>query len=254
MSQSLDRALAILRLAGEGPKTINELSQALDVHPTTALRLVQSLKKERFLQPAGTGNYVLGSALIDLGQRALEATDLRTLARPFLMRLSEVTTETVHLATLEGLDITYVDKVESQHAVRIESRVGRVVLKHCTGVGKAILSLLPERELEAHYPTIDFHRFTATTITDRAAFDRELLLTKQRGYAVDDEEHEPGICCVAVPILSASGHVSGSLSVSAPVSRMGLTELLGFREEIEKAAMEISETLGYRRGPAAIAR
>lgn len=236
----------ILKLVGDGPKTITQLGQHLDVHATTALRLVRTLKDDRFLEPVGDGTYRLGSTLIDLGQRALEENDLRTVGHSHLVRLNEITNETVHSAALDGTVITYVDKVESRHPVRIESYVGREVLKHCTGVGKAILSFLPEDELEHHLAGMDFAYFTPTTITDRDSFRNELELTRERGYAVDDEEHEPGICCVAVPIFSATGRVTQSLSVSAPSSRMTLSQLLQFLPDIKHTAEEISEALGYR--------
>ena len=246
MSQSLERALRILRLVGEGPKTITELGRQLDVHATTALRLVRTLRDDRFLEPVGDGTYRLGSTLMDLGQRAIEGNDLRTVGHAHLVRLNEVTNETVHSAALNGTVITYVDKVESRHPVRIESYIGREVLKHCTGVGKAILSFLPEEELDRHMASMDFEYFTPTTITDCDAFRRELKLTRERGYAVDDEEHEPGICCVAVPIFSASGRVTHSLSVSAPSSRMTISQLLEFLPETKQTGEAISEALGAR--------
>lgn len=246
MSQSLERGMMILTLIGSKPKSVAELSAALDVHPTTALRLVQSLRKMHLVSVLADGRYSLGPALIGLGNQALESSDLRTLARPYLRALNEATTETVHMAALIGNDIMYVDKVEARHSVRIESRVGLVVLKHCTGVGKAILSGLPEAELLRQYETIDFTRFTPATITSREELGRELELTRARGYSVDDGEHEADICCVAVPVWAASGEVTGSVSVSAPVSRMDLPRLLQFLPEISRAAAGISSTLGYR--------
>jgi DNA-binding IclR family transcriptional regulator len=246
MSQSLERALAILNLVSDEPRTITQLGTELDVHPTTALRLVRSLRQQRFLETAGDGKYKLGSALIALGQRALEENDLRTAGRSHLVRLNEITSETVHSAALDGTVITYVDKVESRHPVRIESHVGRAVLKHCTGVGKAILSFLPPDELEPHLAGMEFERFTPTTITDPDEFRRELALSKERGYAVDDEEHEIGICCVAVPIFSPGGKVSRSVSVTAPSSRASLSQLLEFLPEIKQTGAAISEALGYR--------
>jgi DNA-binding IclR family transcriptional regulator len=239
--------MTILTMIGSKPTSVAELSVALDVHPTTALRLVQSLRKSHFVQLLDDGRYSLGPALISLGHQALESSDLRTLARPFLSELNAATTETVHMAALMGTDILYVDKVAAQHAVRIESRVGHVVLKHCTGVGKAILSCLSEVELEAQYKTIDFRRFTPTTITTREALDRELELTRERGYSIDDEEHEAEICCVAVPVWSAGGEVMGSISVSAPESRMSLPRLLEYLPDIQKAASGVSSRLGYRK-------
>jgi IclR family KDG regulon transcriptional repressor len=247
VSQSLERALAILGLVGDEPKTITQLARDLDVHATTALRMVRTLKQERFLESVGDGTYRLGSALIDLGQRALEGNDLRTRAHEHLAALNEITNETVHMAVLHGLGISYVDKVESRHPVRIESQVGRLVLKHCTGVGKAILSFLPADQLEAHLAGMEFQHFTPTTIVDEVVFRRELEVTRERGYAIDDEEHEPGICCVAVPVFAASGLVIGSVSVSAPSSRMPLSHLLEFLPEIKRTGEAVSESGGYRK-------
>jgi DNA-binding IclR family transcriptional regulator len=150
------------------------------------------------------------------------------------------------MAALQGRDILYIDKVEALHAVRIESRVGKVVLKHCTGVGKAILSALPGPELEAQLATIDFARYTETTITTPEALRHELEVTRIRGYAIDDHEHEAEISCVAVPVFSATRAVIGSISVSAPSSRVPLTRLLEHLPEIRSTAAGISAALGYR--------
>lgn len=245
MSQSLERGLYILELIGSQPRSITELSVKLEVHPTTALRLVHDLRKWHFVQILPDGNYGLGPVLIGLGHEAIRTNDLRLRARPFLLALNEETTETVHLAALDMLDIMYVDKVEARHAVRIESHVGRVVLKHCTGVGKAVLSCLTEAQRAEHYAGMDFRRYTSKTITDRAELDRDLALTRERGYAVDDEEHEQEICCAAVPIFSATGVVAGSVSVTAPVSRLPLSHLVEYLPQIQRAAEGISGVLGY---------
>ena len=246
MSQSLERGMEILTLIGSKPKSVAELSGALGVHPTTALRLVHSLRKSHFVSVLDDGRYSLGPALIGLGHQALESSDLRTLARPFLCELNETTTETVHMAALFGTDIVYVDKVEAKYSVRIESRVGSVVLTYCTGVGKAVLSCLNETDLAEQCKTIDFHRFTATTITSLEALDRELEVTRARGYSVDNEEHEAEICCVAVPVWSATGKVMGSISVSAPASRVALPGLIEFLPDLRHAAAGVSSLLGYR--------
>lgn len=108
------------------------------------------------------------------------------------------------------------NRVESRHPVRIESHVGRAVLKHRTGVGKAILSFLPEEEAEVHLADMDFEKFTPTTITDPTAFRQELRLTRERGYAVDNEEHEPEICCEGSPDLLRLRARHALARVSAP--------------------------------------
>jgi DNA-binding IclR family transcriptional regulator len=182
-----------------------------------------------------------------LGYQALEGIELRSVARPHMERLSATTGETVHLGSLEDGDVVYIDKVESKHRVRMVSRIGAIATIHCTGVSKGIVAFLPDVErhqlLEAHELT----RFTDRTLTTVEALEADLALSRERGYAVDNEENEPGIHCVSAPIFSGEGEVVGAMSVTAPVNRIDREGLLSFVPALQDAVHATSHELGWQR-------
>lgn len=244
MSQSLRRALQIVTDIGDSPLTIAEAAERIGVHATTALRLLQPLEQHGFVRRTTDGKYELGSRLIDLGQRALESMDVRTAARPWLKRLAAYTGETVHLAVIAESEAVYIDKVESQHHIRMYSRVGIAAPMHCTGVGKALLlasSAPMRRRLLGEEP---FERHTATTRTTYAEIEAALSQGQRVGYVLDDEEHEPGVHCIAAPIRHRDGSAAGSLSITAPTWRIDRATLLSFAPELLRAVASTSRELG----------
>lgn len=245
MSQSLDRALQVLWYIADGPKTVRELAERLSVHPTTALRLVHTLQGRRMVERQPTGEFRLGSGVLELGQRAAEGIDIRAEAAPYMRELGRVTGETVHLAVLAGGNVVYVDKVDSVHPVRMYSRIGIVAPLHCTGVAKAILAFLDDAEREGLIAQAPLERHTDRTLTSADALRADLAASRDRGYAIDAEEHENGIHCVAAPILHADGTVAGSMSISAPTSRVDRATLLAFAEPLLDAARRASGDLGH---------
>jgi IclR family transcriptional regulator, KDG regulon repressor len=245
MSQTLDRALTILDLVAERPQRINEIATALGVHPSTALRLLHTLRKHGFVRELDNHHYRLGPATFRLGFKALEEIDLRSVARPFMDELSDKTGETVHLGVLTGNDVVYIEKVEAKHPVRMYSRIGAIAPLHCTGVAKAILSFLPPDHFSRVIGNGELQRFTDHTLTTTEALQADLTVSRERGFALDDEEHETGIHCVAAPILSGDGKVLGALSVSGPTSRIDKATLMDFAPAVKEAAKETSEEFGW---------
>ncbi|WP_190243140.1 IclR family transcriptional regulator [Arthrobacter globiformis] len=246
MSQTLDRALSILSIVAQKPCHINEIAVQLGVHHSTALRLLHTLRKHGFVFELPDHRYRLGSATFRLGFQALEGIDLRSLARPAMQRLNDITGETVHLGILEDNDVFYVEKIEAVHpGIRMHSLIGAAAPLHCTGVAKAILAYLaPERRqdlLKQH----ELHRYTEHTLTSIDEVERDLALGVERGYVLDAEEHDPGVHCVAAPIFSGSGEVAGGMSISVPVSRVDRETLLGFAPALLKESHEISKLLGW---------
>lgn len=246
MSQTLERALTILDFVAEEPRHIGEVATALGVHHSTALRLLHSLRKHGFVAELPDHRYRLGSATFRLAYQALEAIDLRSLARPAMVELNDLTRETVHLAMLEDTEVVYIDKVDAQHPVRMHSRIGAIANLHCAGVSKAILAFLPEDQRHALLGNRELVRRTDHTLTTLEDLEAELALGRERGYVLDNEENEPGIHCVAAPIFTGAGEVAGSISVSSPISRIDNETLLGFVPALLAATRETSEQLGWR--------
>lgn len=170
MSQTLDRALQVLEFVGERPRRIGDIAARLEVHHSTALRFLHTLRKHGFVQELPDHSYRLGPTMFRLGYQALEGIELRSIARPAMESLREATGETVHLGSLEDNTVLYVEKVEASHPVRMHSRIGAVARLHCTGVAKGIIAFLPQDERDALLDHYELTRMTDATITDRAAW------------------------------------------------------------------------------------
>ena len=245
MSQTLDRALQILDFVGEKPRRIGEIAEFLGVHHSTALRFLHTLRKHGFVHELPDHRYRLGSAIFRLGFQALEGIELRSVARPYMERLNEATNETVHLGTLEDGDVVYVEKVEAAHRVRMVSRIGAIATLHCTGVSKGVLAFLPDAERRRLLAMHELRKYTDNTLTDLDQLEADLTLSRQRGYALDDQENEPGIHCVAAPVFSGDGDVVGAFSVTAPVTRIDKDTLLSFVPALLEATTSTSQQLGW---------
>lgn len=243
VSQSLERALQVLEELETGPKRLGAIAETLGVHKSTALRLLQVLERRGYVQRHGdVPRFTLGLRILELASRVLEDQDLREVARPGLLRLAEVTGETIHLGTLSGGGITYLDKAESQHAVRMYSRVGGRAPAYCTGLGKVLLAYLPVDR----WPEMEFEGFTERTVKNVAELEREVELIRARGWATDEREHQDTIRCIAAPIFDHGGVAVAAISVSAPTSRCTAEALARYVPALTDVAAEISRGLGRR--------
>ncbi|XVS62803.1 IclR family transcriptional regulator [Actinosynnema sp. CA-299493] len=245
MSQSLDRALTLVGELATGPKTLDELSGVIEVHKSTAMRLLRTLESHRFVQREGVHHYRLGTALFDLANRALEERDVRRSAENALRDLNARTGYTVHLASYEDGEVIYIDKYDSTHPMRMYSRVGRRAPLHCTAVAKVLLSDLPEPRRREVARSIDYVPLTANTITTPDAYLAELDRVRAAGYAVDNAEHEDFIHCVAAPVRGARGEVVAAVSMSVPKVLLDFDGLLGHLPDLLATAQAASVECGW---------
>jgi DNA-binding IclR family transcriptional regulator len=240
-TQGVERTLSALTMLASGPKTISEAARELGVHRSTALRLLRALEDRKFVRRDSDLRYRAGSMLISLGQQALEDVELRSVAAPHLERLHDLTKETIHLGIIEDDAVVYIDKIDGQSAVRMWSRIGKRSPIHCTGLGKAIAAFLPPADLEPLAHRLHYEVFTPTTIPDAAAFLRDMEQIRERGWAVDDAEHEPIVHCIAAPVRQADGSIAG-ISIASPVRP--LAELVPFVPDLLATAAAISREQG----------
>jgi DNA-binding IclR family transcriptional regulator len=245
MSQSLDRALSLLDGLAEGPQTLDQLAERIGVHKSTVLRLLRTMESHRIVQRDGIRYYRLGTALFDLAHRALEDRDVRRLVEPALRDLNANTGHTVHLASYEGGEVIYIDKYESRHNVRMYSRIGKRAPLHCTAVAKILIGALPEVERRKIAASINYVKLTENTISTPTAYLAELVRVAQRGYAVDDAEHESFIHCIAAPIRGTRGEVLAAMSVSVPQVILDLDGLLELVPDLLTAAEKASAECGW---------
>lgn len=243
MSQSLARALDLLILLGNGNRSLDELAGLIGVHKTTVLRLLRTLEDERFVYHDGGHRYHLGSRFFALADASLAQRQVVDVAGPQLRALSRRTGgQTVHLAAYESGTVVYIDKVESTHAIRMYSRVGLPAALHCTAVGKVLVAALPERARSALLETLDYPRCTDNTITDRARYETELDLVRNRGWAYDHAEHEPFINCVGAPLHDADDRVVAAVSISVP------DVILDFEQVLALVPVLLETTAAISRG------
>lgn len=250
MSQSLERGLTVLTALAEGPRTLDQLAEQLGVHKSTVLRLLRTLESSGFVRREGVHHYRLGSTLFDLAHRALEDLDVRSVARAHLLELGEISGHTVHLATLDGDQVVYIDKVDSRHAVRMYSRIGKRAPLHCTAVGKVLVSGRPQGQRRDIAERIGYPALTANTITTAKRYLAELDQVGAQGYAVDRNEHEDFIHCIAAPVRDDRDEVVAAVSLSVPDVLLDFDGLLGLVDDLLRTAGRISAELGCRREPA----
>lgn len=207
----------------------------------TLYRFLQTLTNQGMLAYDPEAQmYSLGVRLVRLAHAAWAQSSLAPIARPWLDRLSEELGETLHLAQLDQGQVLYVDKRNAARPVDMFSQAGKVGPAYCTGVGKAMLAFLPEDRLEQALSRQSYHAFTAGTLATREALVEELKAIRARGFAFDREEHEPGIICVAAPILSASGRAIGAMSITSTTQRNTLKGLEDFVPRLREVASAIA--------------
>lgn len=229
--------------AGPTGLSLGELAKALSMNKSTVHRLLQPLLDAHLVLRLTTGTYRLGVKALTLGQAYLRTLDFRDAARPELRELAVTTGECVHLVIYDRPDVVYVDKVDSSKAVRMYSYIGARMPAYCTAVGKILLANASEDEVEAVL-TAGLPRRTEHTITTEQDLRAELAHAATAGYAIDNRENEPEICCVAAPIADTTGRTVSAISVSGPAQRMPLKTAHDLAPRVITTASRISAHLG----------
>jgi len=241
---TIGKALEVLDLVAqaERPVRFSELL-ALSPHPKATLyRLVQTLTNLGMLRyDVDRQTYAPGLRLVSLAHAAWRQSSLAPIARPHIDRLSEALGETVHLAQLDAGQVLYVDKRNATDPIEMFSQAGKVGPGYCTGVGKAMLAFLGRDALEAALSQQAWFAHTANTHTNRDSLTAELKDVRAAGVAYDREEHEPGIICVAAPILSETGRPIGALSVTTSTARKSLADLAELAPHLTSTARDIAQ-------------
>lgn len=241
---TIGKALEVLDLVAqaERPVRFSELL-ALSPHPKATLyRLVQTLTNLGMLRyNADRQTYAPGLRLVSLAHAAWRQSSLAPIARPHIDALSEALGETVHLAQLDGGQVLYVDKRNAADPIEMFSQAGKVGPGYCTGVGKAMLAFLSDEARDMALSQQAWFAHTANTHTNRESLTRELDTVRAEGIAYDREEHEPGIICVAAPILSETGRSIGALSVTTTTARKSLNDLSSLAPHLQSTARDIAQ-------------
>lgn len=245
--RSVERAIGLMELlATRTSAGVTELAQEMDVHKSTAFRLLATLERQGMVQQdERTTKYRLGPGIARLARTVDEEVDLRRHARDVLERLAEETEETVNLALLDGGEVIYVDQVNGSPSVLTADWLGRRTPLHCTASGKVLLAALPDgrrgRLLDG-----ELEACSELTVADLDELERQLEEIRERGYGMTIGELELGLNAVAAPVHDASGAAVAAITVSGPAARIPEDRLDEVGGRIRGAADEISLRLGHR--------
>ena len=225
---------------------ISALAKRLGVAKSTVHRLAVTLVSEGMLeQDRDSGKYRLGIALFRLGALVRQRMDVSNEAKPFLYDLREKTSESVHLAILDGVEIMYVYNLESTQAIRMRSDIGVRKPAYCTAEGQAMLAFRPAGIVD-EVIAAGLAARTPQTITDAAALREALAVIRKRGCAIEDEESEVGMRAIAAPIRDDAGEVIAAVGVAGPITRLSKRTVAAFVPHVIETADAISRRLGYR--------
>lgn len=244
---ALTRGLIILETILEKDSIgITEMSKILEVNKSSAYRLISTLEERGYvMQEPSTSKYRLGPKLIIFGDKALKNLKIREVARPYLKKLTEATSETSHLCILSQNQALFIDQELSSERIGVNTYIGMSEPIYCSAVGKALVSFLDEDRRKEIISLLSFEPFTPKTITDPVVLEHELGKTRERGYAFDDEELSVGLRCIAAPIFNHNDKPIASIGISGPVTRIQLDKLAKYIDAVMAAAKGISERIGF---------
>lgn len=236
--QSVERAFSILEAMAQENREmgVTELSEKLQLPAPTIHRSMKTLVALGYARQNQSRRYSLGSRLLYLGDSATRG--MASWAKPVLLALSNECGETVNLATLEGDLIVYTAQSPSRHSMRMFTEVGRRVLPHSCGVGKAIMSQLEDSQAQTIIKHTGMPKFTPTTITSWKDLQTELEGIRHNGYAMDEGEQELGVRCIAVPVPGMA--IPTAVSISGPQTRVDQNFVKKYMPSILKAAQALS--------------
>ncbi len=242
----LEKGIGLLLAVGDHPEGagVSELARNTGLAVSTVHRLLGTLVSLGFVRlEEGSRRYTLGLGVFELAHRVSLARGLSEVALPVMRRLVKATGEPSLLAVADGPEIVYVERIEGWRRIQIRGSVGERGPIYCTSLGKALLAFMPEEEREDLLNQIEFERLAPNTITDRSRLREELELTRERGYAVADEEREEDVRAVGVPVLGPRGGPVASLCLAVPVFRVAREELEEYVPMLREAATEIGVQL-----------
>jgi IclR family KDG regulon transcriptional repressor len=238
--QTLARGLQILDLIADADRAlgVTEIARLLHLDKSSVSRLVKTLVNYDYVQPdTASRGYILGKRVRQVSWHYLNRMPVREKAKPYLYRLVEQTGECAHTAVYSGGKALMIDDVEAEASLRVVGGIGRLIPLHCTAVGKALLAF-SDLPLPA-----SLERETARTITDHTAFCAHLDEIRAQGYALDDEEHQQGVRCMAAPVYDYMGAAVAAIGISGPTVRVTDDRLPDLAEAVIAAARELSDDL-----------
>jgi len=251
----VDRALSLLERIADHPEvkySLKELTEFLRIDKSSVFRLLSTLMKYDLVrQEEGKKGYQLGFGLYSLAAALRDQVKLTELASPALKRLALRTKENAHLAVRSGARAVFIDRERATKTIAANTNIGDSEDLHCTAVGKCLACALSRSELERLFEAAPLTRYTDRTICDIDSLAEELKTVRERGFALDREENESNVVCLAAPIYNFEHDVEASIGISGPRDRME-AQLDVFAAEVTSAGRELSAIMGGTRTPSSV--
>lgn len=224
------------------PRGVTELARELGLVKSNVHRLLKTLEHHRLVRKDEVlGRYQCTLKIWEIGSLVAERIDVKHVAAPYMAKLAERTSETVHLSVLEGADVLYIDKIDSPQPVRAYSRVGGRAPAYCVATGKALLAF----EADSKIDQLELKRFTPRTVVNRDALRRELARIRDQGYAINRGEWRASVCGLAAPIFSSARGPVAALGISGPIDRFPPGVMRDLTPVVVESARTISRELGF---------
>jgi IclR family transcriptional regulator, acetate operon repressor len=244
--QALDRGLALLEIIAQADGlSLTSLAQRAGIAASTAHRILATLKAAGFVQcDEARGGYLIGVKAFKIGSAFLRNRKLVDVGRGVMRDLMIASGETTNLGIENDGNVVFVSQLESHHAIRAFHRPGARGPLHASSLGKAILAWLPEAEVAQLLHRVGLPKLTDRTIVDPQILLADLVVTRKRGWAIDDEERADGLRCAGAPVFNEQAEVLGALSVSGPTIRMTDERLGELGPLVKRAAAELTDRVG----------
>lgn len=245
-NRTLSRGLSMLELLSKHPDGLQlyEMADELGLARSTTFNLARTLVGMDYAWfDAQTNRYTLGLKMFEVGSAALHRMDIMSAIRNCMTEIYRQINETMHLGVRAEKDILYIDKIESTRSIRMISYMGSRAPLYCTALGKAILADMTDVQIRTLYRRTAFTQFTQHTVASLPELLQQLSQIRAQGYALERDEHDPGVCCVAVSLPASQNHPQYAMSISAPNFRMDDADmdrygimLLGAKAKIKRYA------------------
>ena len=244
--KSLDRAIVVFEFLSEAQgKSLSTLASDLKESPATVYRILVTLEGRGLVEFDQSDQvWHVGPRAFVIGSRFLKRTSLVERARPIMRHLMDATGETANLGIEQNGHVLFVSQVETHASIRAFFPPGTLSRLHASGIGKALLAHMDAARIDTHLSVAPLEQFTEFTLTDRDTLMDDLAITRVRGYALDGEERNIGMRCIAAPVFDVHGEAVAGISVSGPTSRVGTEQVAKFSTEVVAAAQELSAAIG----------
>ena len=252
INSTVVRAFEILKIVGskEKRRSVREVSEALGLNIATVHRFIITLERLGALTRDTNGYLQPGILLADICSDIAYDELLANIITPHMPKIVEIANETVHAGVLHAGNVQYIAKFESHRSLKISTYIGKMLPAYCTAMGRLLLSGLTDSELDRYLATTRLEQLTPHTITDGPALSDMIRKVATDGYAIDNQETEDGLLCIAVPIFNRNRRVCAAISVSGPASRMQSNTLKSILVALQDEARKIEEELDPRILPA----